>query len=54
VSLTRVGGQLGFRAPRDGSYVVALSYPRRPWLSVMAIVAVLLGGWTLSRWRSKP
>ena len=53
VPLVRIDGQLGFRAPRAGSYVVALIYPRRPWLGVTAIVAVLLGGWILSRWRGR-
>jgi len=53
VPLVRVNGQLGFRAPRAGTYVVALSYPRRPWLGVAAIVAVLLGGWILGRRRGE-
>jgi hypothetical protein len=54
VSLERVGGQLGFRSPQDGSYVVALVYPRRPWLTVLALASVLLGAGILSRWRRKP
>lgn len=51
VPLERVEGQLGFRAPSDGSYVVTLVYPRRPWLTVLALVAVALGGGILSSWR---
>ena len=50
VRLMAVDGQLAFLAPRDGSYVVTLTYPRRPWLVVLALAAVLLGGWTLARW----
>ena len=49
VPLEPVGGQLGFRAPRDGSYVVTLVYPRRPWLTVLALACVLLGALILAR-----
>ena len=52
VPLERVEGQIGFHAPDGGSYVVTLVYPRRPWLAVVALVAVLLGSGVLSRWRS--
>jgi len=54
VVLERVNGQLGFRAPRDGSYVVTLEYPRRPWLTVLAFGSVLLGGAILGFWRRTP
>ena len=40
VTLSNVDGQLGFGAPRDGTYAVALVYPRRLWLTVVALLAV--------------
>ncbi len=49
VPLESVRGQLGFRAPRDGSYIVTLVYPRRPWLTVVALACVLLGALILAR-----
>lgn len=44
VALMDHDGQLAFRAPIDGSYVVQLSYPRRPGLVVLAfaVLAVAL------------
>lgn len=50
IALERANGQLGFRAPRDGSYAVTLVYPRRGWLSVLALAGLLAGGTILSRW----
>ncbi len=50
VPLSSSGGQLAFRAPRDGSYVVRLEYPRYAWLSAMALTALLTGAIVLRRW----
>ena len=50
IPLERANGQLGFRAPADGSYAVMLVYPRRGWLSVLALAGLLAGGAILSRW----
>jgi hypothetical protein len=56
VALFDSGGQLAFRAPASGSYAVHLEYPRRRWLSVLAIVALVLGaaGLARTRWRWRP
>ena len=43
IVLSDVKGQLGFTAPRDGSYSVSLVYPRRPWTVLLAAGAVLVG-----------
>jgi hypothetical protein len=43
VELFQVDGQLAFVAPADGSYVVALEYPRRRALIVLALTALLAG-----------
>jgi hypothetical protein len=43
VPLFEQDGQLSFRAPESGTYVVALEYPRRRWLLAMALLA-LAGG----------
>ena len=43
VALHSSDGQLAFRAPRDGTYDVALEYPRRPWLPVLALAALVAG-----------
>jgi hypothetical protein len=43
-------GQLAFRAPRDGSYVVRLEYPRYRWLSLLAILSMVAGTICLMRW----
>lgn len=42
VALRDYGGQLGFEAPRDGSYTVTLSYPHRPGLIVLAILVFIV------------
>ena len=45
-------GQLAFRAPASGAYNVHLTYPRRPWLSVLAGLMVCAGCVGLSTaWR---
>ena len=36
-------GQMAFIAPQDGSYIVTLEYPRRRWLSALAILTLLTG-----------
>jgi hypothetical protein len=43
VELRARDGQLAFKAPKDGSYAVALLYPRRPWLPAVALGALLAG-----------
>ena len=43
VSLFTADGQLAFYAPADGSYSVALHYPRRGWLSVVSLLAFVIG-----------
>lgn len=48
VSLFANDGQLAFRAPRDGSYDVELSYPRRPWLLAGSSACVVIGAFALS------
>jgi len=50
VPLSSSGGQLAFRAPRDGTYVVRLEYPRYAWLSAMALTVLLAGAIVLRRW----
>ena len=50
VPLGNSSGQLAFTAPRDGSYVVRLEYPRYRWLSALALLSVLAGFVCLSRW----
>jgi hypothetical protein len=50
VPLYAANGQLAFRAPQDGSYVVRLEYPRYRWLSVVAIGALVIGVVVLRRW----
>jgi hypothetical protein len=50
VSLGNSGGQLAFTAPRDGSYVVRLEYPRYRWLSALALLSLFAGFVCLSRW----
>jgi hypothetical protein len=50
VPLYSSGSQLAFRAPKSGSYVVRLAYPRYRWLSFGALTAFLLGVAALSRW----
>lgn len=41
--------QLAFNAPADGSYVVQLKYPRRPWLPVVGALALAAGVFVLGR-----
>jgi hypothetical protein len=43
-------GQMAFTAPADGSSVVQLQYPKRRWLSLIAMAVFMLGAWTLARW----
>jgi hypothetical protein len=50
VPLYAANGQLAFRAPRDGSYVVRLEYPRYRWLSLMALASMMAGTIVLRRW----
>jgi hypothetical protein len=54
LELVNSGGQLGFAAPRDGSYAVTLVYPRRRWLALAALAAAALGAAVLVRWPKKP
>lgn len=54
VPLFDSGGQMAFRAPAAGSYVVRLEYPRYRWLSVVAMTAFALGCWFLARRFSAP
>ena len=49
IGLFASDGQLAFRAPRDGSYDVTLTYPRRPWLLAGAMVCVVVGAFALSK-----
>lgn len=49
VPLYAVHGQLAFHAPRDGTYVVRLEYPRYRRLSIAAIAAFLFGVLILRR-----
>jgi hypothetical protein len=46
--------QLAFRAPRDGSYVVRLEYPRYRWLTIPALTILIGGLVVLSRWPRAP
>jgi hypothetical protein len=50
VPLFAIDGQLAFRAPLGGDYMVRLWYPRYRAISVVALMALILGVWTLSRW----
>jgi hypothetical protein len=50
VALYDAGGQLAFRAPRSGSYVVKLVYPRYHGLALMALAAFAIGVVLLWRW----
>jgi hypothetical protein len=42
--------QLAFKAPASGSYVVTLSYPKRPWLPLVAVITLVAGVVILRRW----
>jgi hypothetical protein len=50
VTLFDSDGQLAFRAPESGSYVLRLEYPRYRTLSAIAVVAFAGGIWGLMRW----
>lgn len=50
ISVFPSDGQLAFRAPETGTYVVRLQYPRYRGLFVLALGALLIGGWGLSHW----
>lgn len=50
IPLHASNGQLAFASPRAGSYAVALVYPRRRGLMVLALVVTLLGAAALIRW----
>ena len=50
IALYGSGGQLAFRAPENGTYVVRLEYPRYRWLSLIAVVVFVSGAWSLARW----
>ena len=43
-------GQLAFDAPESGTFVVDLEYPKRRDLSLIALIALVLGMAVLSRW----
>jgi hypothetical protein len=49
VPLYSIDGQMAFNAPDSGSYTVRLEYPRYRWLSILAVIAALAGGWVLAR-----
>jgi hypothetical protein len=49
VPLFDSGGQLAFRAPMAGDFIVRLDYPRYHALSLIALFALLAGGLVLSR-----
>jgi hypothetical protein len=50
VPLYSANGQLAFRAPRAGTYVVQLKYPRYGWLTLIAITSITIGTICLRRW----
>jgi hypothetical protein len=47
-------GQLAFRAPHDGDYVVRLEYPRRRGLLLLAIVLFVAGTIVISKTCATP
>jgi hypothetical protein len=49
VPLYDSGGQLAFRAPADGAFIVRLEYPRYRFLNVSAAFALVLGALALAR-----
>jgi hypothetical protein len=49
VAITDADGQLAFASPLDGDVVVRLEYPRRRWLLVVALIAIVGGGWLARR-----
>ena len=50
VPLYSSNGQLGFTAPRDGTYVVRLAYPRYGLVNSLALLSALCGLVCLARW----
>jgi hypothetical protein len=50
VPLYSANGQLAFRAPRAGTYVVQLKYPRYGWLTLIAITSITIGTICLPGW----
>jgi hypothetical protein len=50
VELFESGGQLAFRVPEDGSYVVRLEYPRYRALNITALATFMLGVALLARY----
>lgn len=50
IALHSIEGQLAFRAPEDGSYVIRLAYPRYRWLILIAVAVFVSSAWGLSRW----
>jgi uncharacterized membrane protein len=52
IALYSADGQLAFRAPRDGSYVVRLVYPRYRRLSILATGVFVAGAMFLWLWRN--
>lgn len=50
IALHATDGQLAFRAPSAGSYVVRLAYPRYRVLSMIAVSVLVSGVWFLARW----
>ena len=50
VPLYSIDGQMAFRAPDSGSYVVRLEYPRYRWLSILAMSVAIAGLWVMARW----
>ena len=53
VDLFESGGQLAFRAPADGTYVVRLDYPRYRALNMTAVVTFVLGIALLARYTNQ-
>jgi hypothetical protein len=49
IALYSSGGQMAFRAPDSGSYMVRLEYPRYRWLSALAIAGMIVGPWIMAR-----
>jgi hypothetical protein len=50
VPLYSVNGQMAFRAPDNGSYIVGFEYPRYRWLSILAVSVAVAGLWAMARW----
>jgi hypothetical protein len=46
-----IEGQLAFTAPADGNYTVRLHYPKRQWLLVLAVAALVMGSVITARYR---